>query len=144
MTYDELIKSNLASYKLKRLGVEQNGVWKKNNSRYKHILSECLKNLNILETFRREFWEYYESGQLGAIKLHPDFHHLNSSQAMAFNLFFPFMYQNKLFLPLLLDSLDIAFGEVTEVDHHFVLFRIHFRNILIQRKPQQNIEIKQR
>lgn len=114
MKYAELIKTNLKIYKLKRLGIEQSGIWKKNKRPYNHILPEPLKKLNILETYRKEFWEDYETGQLGHIKLHNHFHHLNSSQAMAFNLFFPFIYHDKRFLPLLLDSLNISFGEVTE------------------------------
>src|SRR5436309_1087661 len=45
-----------------------------------------LQWLNILEPFRAEVMQYQTSN---ALRLHPYFHHLNSSQAFAFNLFIP-------------------------------------------------------
>jgi hypothetical protein len=87
MNYDQRLKNHLSEYKLNRLGVRENGLWKGNKKEYSHILPENLQRLNILETYRREFWSYYDS-QPG-LKLHKDFHHLNSSQAMCFNLFYP-------------------------------------------------------
>lgn len=93
-TYAARLKAHLAHYKRERLGVNADGVavrWKRS---YPHILPEPLRRLAILETIRAEFWQYGEERELGRpearIRLHRDFHHLNSSQALAFNLFFPF------------------------------------------------------
>jgi hypothetical protein len=49
-----------------------------------------LFRLNIVESIRREFWEYFDAHK-SEIALHSDFHHLTSSQAFAFNAFFPFV-----------------------------------------------------
>jgi hypothetical protein len=81
------LKDHLAVYKRGRLGVRKDGVWVKNCKKYPHILPRKLKQLNVLETIRREFWAHTKTQN---IHLHRDFHHLNSSQAMAFNLLFPF------------------------------------------------------
>jgi hypothetical protein len=47
-----------------------------------------LRFLNLAESFRAEILEYLRTHR--SIKLHRYFHHLNSSQAFAFNLFFPY------------------------------------------------------
>jgi len=52
-------------------------------------LPSNLRYLNLLESIRAEFREYLRHKH--EVRLHPDFHHLNSSQALAFNLFFPFL-----------------------------------------------------
>jgi hypothetical protein len=86
-TYAVRLQRHLAAYKQSRLGVRQDGLWIKNGKPYPHILPRKLRRLNILETIRAEFWSYRQEERL---KLHRDFHHLTSSQALAFNLFFPF------------------------------------------------------
>ncbi len=86
-TYQSQMKQHLAHYKRDRLGVKEMGVWKRNGKEYPHILPEELKRLNIIETIRSEFWTYRAAHR--DLKLHRDFHHLVSSQAMCFNLFFP-------------------------------------------------------
>jgi hypothetical protein len=85
--YAVRLQGHLAEYKQSRLGVRQDGQWVKNGKSYPHILPRKLRRLNILETIRAEFWSYRREQRL---KLHRDFHHLSSSQALAFNLFFPF------------------------------------------------------
>ncbi len=87
-SYQTALKQHLGSYKKRRLGVRQNGVYVQNGERYPHILPRDLKRLNILESIRSEFFDYLAHNT--GIKLHRDFHHLNSSQALTFNLFFPF------------------------------------------------------
>jgi hypothetical protein len=47
-----------------------------------------MQEFNILEPYREEFWKWFRKQK---ITLHPDFHHLSSSQAMCFNLFLPFV-----------------------------------------------------
>jgi hypothetical protein len=91
--YNELIKQHLADYKIKALGINRNGLWKRNNKPYAHILPKERGILNILSAYSEDFCDYLDTY---GIKLHQDFHHLNSSQAMCFNLFFPFMFENKL------------------------------------------------
>jgi hypothetical protein len=90
MEYSNNIREHLSNYKVNHLKVLQNGIWTKTGKSYPHILPKKLEKLNILESYRDEFWNYYAKHK--EIKLHKDFHHLNSSQAMCFNLFFPFIY----------------------------------------------------
>jgi hypothetical protein len=93
----EKIYQHLTEYKRNVLGITENGIWKKNKEKYPHILPEEHKERNLIQS------TYYE-GLLkltvdSSIKLHPDFHHLNSSQALCFNLFVP-MKEKKIFQPL--------------------------------------------
>lgn len=80
---------HLANYKERWLGVVEQGISTKTRQSYKHILPVDQRHLNILETIRDEFFAYQTAGR---IKLHADFHHLNSSQALCFNLFFLFCF----------------------------------------------------
>lgn len=87
-SYKETMWRHLAEYKVSVLGVDSNGFWKKNRKEYPHILPLEKQEWNILESYREEFWSWFKKQ---SIKLHSDFHHLSSSQAMCFNLFFPFV-----------------------------------------------------
>jgi len=84
------LQKHLAAYKSSRLGVKEAGIYlhKGKEVRHGHILPENLKWLNILEPFRSEIRDYLSAHR--EIRLHKYFHHLNSSQAFALNLFFPF------------------------------------------------------
>lgn len=86
--YQALLLRHLAEYKTRRLGVQESGVFERNGRAYRHILPGRLRQLNILEPFRAELWTYLKGHP--KVRLHQHFHHLNSSQALAFNLFFPF------------------------------------------------------
>ncbi len=86
--YAAQLRSHLASYKRSVLQVEANGLWSHNNESYPHILPRDQQWLNILEPIRDSLREYLEA-ITPSIRLHRDFHHLNSSQATAFNLFYP-------------------------------------------------------
>jgi hypothetical protein len=90
--------------------VEENGIWVRNQRAYPHILPAHLKRLNIHEPIRAEFWRHHRDNP---VKLHRDFHHLTSSQALAFNLFFPFFGLETGNPNLLLTALEIEPGEVT-------------------------------
>ena len=85
--YRDRALQHLATYKQYHLGVLERGISTKTQKSYKHILPAHRSCLNILETIRAQFFGYR---QRHPIKLHADFHHLNSSQALCFNLFFPF------------------------------------------------------
>ena len=85
------LNRHLAAYKTLRLGVKEAGIFvhKGKEVRHGHILPKELRWLNILEPYRAEVRQYVEARD--DLKLHKYFHHLNSSQAFALNLFFPFL-----------------------------------------------------
>lgn len=93
-------QKHLATYKRLRLGVKETGIYlhKGREVRHAHILPKELKWLNILEPFRSEIRGYLNAHR--EIRLHKYFHHLNSSQAFALNLFFPF-FENGASAPVL-------------------------------------------
>jgi len=102
MGYADALKRHLAEYKRSELGVKENGLWKTQDRPYPHILPEAELRKNILATIRDDFWGWPECP-----KLHRDFHHLNSSQAMCFNLFFPFLNYGPERAAELLDALGV-------------------------------------
>lgn len=85
--YTERLLAHLCRYKTVRLGIAEDGIWARTGRPYPHILPVAQLEQNILPGLRDAFWPYAHAE---GIKLHRDFHHLNSSQAFAFNLFFPF------------------------------------------------------
>lgn len=89
--YLPLLQRHLAVYKTTRLGIDQPGIFRHQGRHltYDHILPTELRWLNLLETFRAEIRQYVETRP--SLQLHKFFHHLNSSQAFALNLFFPFI-----------------------------------------------------
>ena len=86
--YQERLKAHLAEYKRGHLGIEADGIWARNGRQYPHILPSEIYEKNILDPIRSELLAFL--GRHPEIKRHTDFHHLNSSQAFAFNLFFPY------------------------------------------------------
>jgi hypothetical protein len=84
--YEAEIKKRMGGYARRRLGVLEKGTFK--GKEYKHILPSRLRFLNFLESVRAELQDYLLANP--SIKLHKYFHHLNSSQAFALNLFFPY------------------------------------------------------
>jgi len=91
MRHDEFqqqTKRWMSTYKRDVLGIEEDGIWVQNGRAYPHILPQVKRQLNILASFREEFWQRFPSQH---IQLQRDFHHLNSSQALCFNLFFPML-----------------------------------------------------
>ena len=117
ISYNHQLKEHLSEYKRERLGVAGNGIWRTNKKNYPHILPEELKTLNIIECFRKEFWGYYSKHL--EIKLHSDFHHLNSSQAMTFNLFYPFVYTEQ-YHKVLLKSLGIEGEYINSLTFEYI------------------------
>lgn len=96
----------MSKYKREVLGVEEDGIWLRNGRPYTHILPQKSRQLNILPRFREEFWAWFAE-QSPRIQLHSDFHHLNSSQALCFNLFFPMLRNNGQALGTLCSALKI-------------------------------------
>ena len=120
-TFGETAKRHLAQYKTLKMGISAHGVYKRYRRPYPHILPEEQKRSNILEPFRDDFGLFFDTLGRDGISLHPDFHHLNSSQAVCFNLFYPFIYAGRQQLPLLLQVLGFRQDEVCEAGFEKVL-----------------------
>lgn len=108
MTYSARIKTHLADYKREVLNIDTSGQWR--GKEYAHILPHEHKNLNILEAIRTDLIKYIRSQP--ELELHPNFAHLNSSQAACFNLFFPLLTKESWCLPKDLLPIDIS-----SIDH---------------------------
>ena len=93
MNFGNKTKEHLENYKISNFPGLQDGLWKKNKQPYPHILPENNKLDNLLPTYRAKLVKHIDGMK---IKLHSDFHHLNSSQAMCFNFFFPLYYEQTL------------------------------------------------
>jgi len=90
MTYQKRLNKHLAEYKRSMLGVVEKGVYFHRGTKhlYDHILPTKHLWLNVLEPFRDSLRAFL--GKNPQLKRHRYFHHLNSSQAFVFNLFFPY------------------------------------------------------
>jgi hypothetical protein len=86
MSYQDDLKEHLAEYKRSGLGISEPGIfrYRGRNVRRSHILPLANSSLNLLEEASSFFASYPK------VRRHRDFHHLNSSQAFAINLFFPY------------------------------------------------------
>jgi hypothetical protein len=87
-----LILQHLAEYKSKVLNIDENGLYK--NKEYTHILPKEKKEQNLINISFREDMKFVFKRLKNNI--HPCFHHLNSSQALALNLFGPLEVQDHL------------------------------------------------
>jgi len=116
-------KTKLSTYKKAELTTEQ-GKWK--NFLYDHILPINQNEKNIIAEIRSEFWSFFK---LNNIKLHQYFHHLNSSQALCFNLFFPLFHYDKDFLNYVLtNSMGINNGNIVNCEFEKILDSREFTN----------------
>jgi hypothetical protein len=90
--YSTRLLDQLAAHKKARWPEAPDGTWRHQriDKPYGHILPKERYQANILPTIERDFWQWFERQQ-PTLKLHQFFHHLNSSQAMSFNLLFPFL-----------------------------------------------------
>lgn len=91
----EDIYQHLAEYKRNVLGITENGEWRKKP--YKHILPKEHLNKNLIQS--KYYNDLLNLTKDPSITLHKGFHHLNSSQALCFNLFVPMIEENA-FQPL--------------------------------------------
>ena len=117
ISYQERMREHLSHYKVSTLGISKDGIWRRKQREYPHILPFEFQRLNILEPYREQFWSYFETAN---IKLHPDFHHLSSSQAMCFNLFFPFIADSGEHLPTLREVFATD-GPITDARYEAVV-----------------------
>ena len=112
-------KTKLSTYKTTNLTTEQ-GHWR--DLPYDHILPVGQQEKNIISAIRDDFWTYYKGTD---IKLHQYFHHLNSSQALCFNFFFPLFHYDKRFLTYVLHRIfEVAPTFKTSKDNLDKLFSI--------------------
>ena len=117
--YKTTLLAHLETYKNAVLGVHEDGVWFRNNKPYPHILPSDKAELNLASGVRA-LWA--ASPKVSGVKRHRDFHHLNSSQAFAINLFFPLLHAHDAHASLLL-ALGVTVGVVEDwnfeeiVDH---------------------------
>jgi hypothetical protein len=93
--------NQLALYRQQTLQLEEFGLYE--GRPYPHILPSLEYQANILPSIRKDFWRWHSTQN---IKLHRFFHHLSSSQAACFNLFFPFI-KDAAGLPLLVEALGL-------------------------------------
>lgn len=95
MSYQDRLRAHLVKYKFRVLGITANGSWKGPRTGaiagHPHVLPAEHARLNILGAYRERFWSEFEGGE--ARPLQRDFAHLNSSQAMCFNLFYPLVVE---------------------------------------------------
>lgn len=116
-------KTKLSNYKIANITTEK-GEWR--TLFYDHILPINQKEKNIISSIRKDFWLYNKSAN---IKLHQYFHHLNSSQALCFNLFFPlFYYDKKLLNYVLNDFWKVKNGEIIKCEFEKILDSKEFTN----------------
>jgi len=116
--YPELLKAHLADYKRGHLGIEADGAWARNGRQYPHILPSESYEKNLLDPIRAELLVFL--GRHPEIKRHTDFHHLNSSQAFAFNLFFPYAEEGEPSGRTMTDAFDLP-DRMARVEFEVVL-----------------------
>lgn len=86
------VKKHLSEYKVEVLKITGNGKYWKNHKEYSHILPLDKKNENIINSSMKEDL----ISLLDEDSIHLGFHHLNSSQALALNLFGPLVIKKHL------------------------------------------------
>lgn len=88
MEFRDLACAHLSNYRKNVLGLQDEGIFHYRGRQIPigHILPCDDQELNILAPYRDTF---LKSPHRSSIKLHKYFHHLNSSQALCINLFFP-------------------------------------------------------
>ena len=110
--YNVQLRRHMGQYKLNHLKVSDNGTWDRSRTEYEHILPRDLYRLNILPDIQESFWEYFSTQRFS---LHKYFHHLTSSQAMCFNLFYPFVGQGFSSDSVLLDALGYSEQKIARI-----------------------------
>jgi hypothetical protein len=91
------------------LGVQEDGIfpYRGQDVPKSHILPPIAhQKENVLGKYRTQFW----TSDYARIKLHQFFHHLNSSQALCINLFYPLIAENALDLFLRFLSIEPGVG----------------------------------
>jgi hypothetical protein len=89
VSYQEEIKKHLAEVKRRHLGINESGVslYRGREVREDHILPVAVGDRNLLDEAAPAANAFLRDH---GYQRHRYFHHLNSSQAFAFTLFFPY------------------------------------------------------
>ncbi|AWH86473.1 hypothetical protein HYN59_15755 [Flavobacterium album] len=95
MSYQKEIRKHFEDNKEKFFPNIAGGKWRNSEIDYLHILPKNHEELNLLPIYRDSLNQYLETNR-SCIKRHIYFHHLNSSQAMCLNFFFPLMEEQEL------------------------------------------------
>ncbi|NLY76698.1 MAG: hypothetical protein GX080_01255 [Tissierellia bacterium] len=111
VSFQARVKKHMGKYKESNLGIKEDGIYYGNKKEYNHILPAEKSLLNIIEDYREDF---YNSCYSKNLQYHPCFNHLNSSQAMCINFFYPLIRENK--IQLILDILGIDDGQNNTIE----------------------------
>ena len=108
MSFRDLACAHLSRYKVDILGVSDHGIfnYRGRDIPKSHILPIDHRDKNILERYRHQFF----ASDYANINFHQYFHHLNSSQALCINFFYPLIAENKIDLFLKFLGIDSAAG----------------------------------
>jgi len=87
--FSDRVKSHLGRYKKEVLKIDKDGVF--NDKKYNHILPKKLESENVLP-----YRNYKQDALPHEIKLHEYYYHLNSSQIMCINFFYPLIKEKRL------------------------------------------------
>lgn len=99
------VKEHMKDYKNNVIKISTSGTYKYRTEvkEYEHILPIKYRDMNILEKYRLDF---LKSGLIKEKEWHMYSHHLNSSQVMCINFFYPLIKEKK--LDLILQILGIS------------------------------------
>jgi hypothetical protein len=96
MTFRDTACAHLSGYRKTQLGIDEEGIFLHGGREHRkgHILPKSSERQNLLKPYGDSFFlsEHRQA------KLHQFFHHLNSSQALCFNLFYPLLAEGELAL----------------------------------------------
>lgn len=96
MHFKDLVLEHLSQYRVESLGLLEDGIFNYRGRKIpkSHILPISDRDKNIIEAYRDKFFK----SEYSHIDLHRYFHHLNSSQALCVNLFYPLIAEDELSL----------------------------------------------
>ncbi|MDD3234847.1 MAG: hypothetical protein PHH43_00790 [Candidatus Cloacimonetes bacterium] len=129
MNFDKEAKEHLKKYKLNNPEIRayMPGISKLNEMTHEFITSDHILPIpsfkptaaikpNLLTGYREQFL----NSKLSRIKYHEKAHHLNSSQIMCINFFFPFWFERK--LEIVLKALGLPLSSDEQIDYNRVCF----------------------
>lgn len=149
-SYAGVMKRHLEHYRTSVLALTTAGTWKRRDGtevEVAHGLPHGTARLNIVPSVRDEFWRWFDAAATHpAPKLHTFFAHLTSSQAFAFNLFFPFLSGPPAVRAVLLRALGVPFDTVIDWEFEKIVDAAEYTNfdvwIKVDEKSQVLVEVK--
>lgn len=141
--YAGMMRRHLVHYRTSVLGVTSAGTWKKRDGtevEVAHVLPKEAVRLNIVPSVRDDFWRWFD-GARRAPKLHTYFGHLTSSQAFAFNLFFPFLSGSPAVRAVLLRGLGLPFDMIIDWEFEKIVDAIERTNFDVCLNVDDNVQV---